>query len=173
VIVHKIKESQKMGRKPIAQEVKEAQGAFLKNPQRKAKSSPSADGKAPRMPPGFCRVAKAKWKELCADLERNGVLSTDTREMLIAYCVTFAKWMEARKKVEQTGLAVESFDKNGQLVISRNAYVAEMHKFREQLNKLLPEFGLTPASRQKLTSMKLDDGKEDPFAKIMERMGRG
>jgi P27 family predicted phage terminase small subunit len=48
-----------------------------------------------------------------------------------------------------------------------------MHKFREQLNKLLPELGLTPASRQKLTSLKLDDKKDDPFAKIMERMGRG
>jgi phage terminase small subunit len=47
-----------------------------------------------------------------------------------------------------------------------------MHKFRDQLNKLLPEFGLTPASRQKLTSMKLDDKKEDPFAKIMARMAQ-
>ena len=162
-----------MGRKPLAAEVKDLTGAYRKDPQRKNNAAPKADGKSPRMPTGFCRVAKAKWKELCADLERNGVLSTDTREMLIAYCVTFAKWTEARQKVKETGLAIHSVDKLGNDVISRNPYVAEMHKFREQLNKLLPEFGLTPASRQKLTSMKLDDGKEDPFAKIMERMGRG
>ena len=127
-----------MGRKPLAAEVKEATGAFRKDPQRKNNASPIADGKAPRMPTGFCRVAKAKWKELCVDLERNGVLSTDTREMLIAYCVTFAKWMESRQKVKETGLAIHSVDKLGNEVISRNPYVAEMHKFREQLNKLLP-----------------------------------
>ena len=161
------------GRKPIAFEIKERQGAFVKNPQRKNSAAPSADGCAPKIPSGLCKVAKAKWKELSADLQRNGVLSSDTREMLLAYCVTFAKWMEARAKVEETGLAIHSVDKLGNEVISKNPYVAEMHKFREQLNKLLPEFGLTPASRQKLTSMKLDDKQEDPFAKIMERMGRG
>jgi P27 family predicted phage terminase small subunit len=110
---------------------------------------------------------------MVGDLSRNGVLSSDTREMLVSYCTIFAKWMEARQKVEETGLAIEGVDKLGQLVITRNPYVAEMHKFREQLNKLLPEFGLTPASRQKLTSLKLDDNKDDPFAKIMARMGRG
>ena len=161
-----------MGRKAIAQEVKELQGAFCKNPQRKAKTAPLADGASPTVPKGLCRVAKAKWKELIGDLKRNGVLSTDTREMLVSYCTIYAKWIEARKKVEETGLAIESVDKMGQLVISKNPYVAEMHKFRDQLNKLLPEFGLTPASRQKLKSMNLEEKKEDPFAKIMARMAQ-
>jgi P27 family predicted phage terminase small subunit len=161
------------GRKPLATEVKEATGAFNKNPQRKNKAAPTADGVAPEIPKELCRVARAKWSELIADLKRNGVLSTDTREILIAYCTIYAHWMEARKNVKATGLAIAGVDKAGNTTITRNAYVAEMHKFREQMNKLLPEFGLTPASRQKLTSMKLDDTEDDPFAKIMERMGRG
>jgi len=101
------------------------------------------------------------------------VISTDTREILVAYCTAYGHWMEARTKVAETGLAIESYDKDGNRIITRNGYVTEMHKFREQMNKLLPELGLTPASRQKLTSLKLDDGKDDPFAKIMARMGRG
>ena len=162
-----------MGRKPLAQEVKEATGAFRKNPQRKAVTAPVADGQSPIAPKGLCRVAKAKWKEIIGDLKRNGVLSTDTRELLIAYCTTFAKWVEAKQKVAETGLAIESVNKYGNQVITRNPYVSEMHKFREQLNKLLPEFGLTPASRQKLKSMNLDDKKDNAFQRIMERMGRG
>jgi len=161
------------GRKALAMEVKQATGAFTKNPQRKNKTAPVADGESPEMPDWFCDDAKAKWAELIGDLKRNGVLSRDTREILIAYCTAYAHWLEARRSVANTGLAIEGFDKAGNQVIARNAYVAEMHKFREQMNKLLPEFGLTPASRQKLTSMNLDDDKEDPFAKIMERMGRG
>jgi P27 family predicted phage terminase small subunit len=125
------------------------------------------------MPDWFGEVETQKWNELSVDLKANGVLSSDTREVLVAYCTTYAKWMEAREKVAETGLAIEGFDKDGNRTITRNAYVSEMNKFREQLNKLLPELGLTPASRQKLTSLKLDDKKEDPFAKIMARMGRG
>lgn len=162
-----------MGRKALAQEVKEASGAYRKNPQRKAVTAPVADGESPDVPKSLCDVARAKWIELIGDLKRNGVLSSDTREMLVSYCTTFAKWMKACQKVDETGLAIHSVDKIGNKVITRNPYVSEMHKFREQLNKLLPEFGLTPASRQKLKSMNLDDKKEDPFAKIMERMGRG
>jgi P27 family predicted phage terminase small subunit len=125
------------------------------------------------MPDWFGEVETQKWNELSVDLKANGVLSSDTREVLVAYCTTYAKWIEAREKVADTGLAIEGFDKDGNRTITRNAYVSEMNKFREQLNKLLPELGLTPASRQKLTSLKLDDKKEDPFAKIMARMGRG
>ena len=161
------------GRRPIASELKDLTGAFRRNPQRKNAASPKADGLSPAMPKWFNRIEKAKWNELIGDLKRNGVLSTDTRELLVSYCTTFAKWMEAKTKVKETGLAIESVDKHGNRVIAKNPYVAEMHKFREQLNRLLPEFGLTPSSRQKLKSMNLDDPKDDAFAAIMERMGRG
>jgi P27 family predicted phage terminase small subunit len=161
------------GRKPIADEIKRATGAYKKDPQRENKSAPVADGKSPSIPSWFGKYEKAKWKELVADLTRNGVISTDTREILIAYCTAYAHWMEARAKVAETGLALEGIDKGGNVQITRNTYVTEMSKFRDQMNKLLPELGLTPASRQKLSSLKLEDDKDDPFASIMERMGRG
>jgi P27 family predicted phage terminase small subunit len=161
------------GRKPLAQEVKESTGAFARNPQRRNKAAPKADGLPPMVPKWFGQTEKAKWKELVADLSANGVISTDTREILVAYCTAYGHWMEARTKVAETGLAIESYDKDGNRIITRNGYVTELHKFREQMNKLLPELGLTPASRQKLTSLKVDDDGDDAFASIMKRMGRG
>jgi P27 family predicted phage terminase small subunit len=158
------------GRRPLSQEFKELTGAFRKDPQRRASAAPKADGQSPAMPKWFNRIEKAKWNELIGDLKRNGVLSTDTRELLIAYCTSFAGWLEAKKKVKEFGLAIESVDKHGNQVIAKNPYVAELHKFREQLNRLLPEFGLTPSSRQKLKSLNIDDPKDDPFAQIMKRM---
>jgi P27 family predicted phage terminase small subunit len=161
------------GRKPLAAEIKKSTGAFRKDPQRENKSAPVADGQPPEMPKWFGRLEKSKWKELVGDLTKNGVISTDTREILIAYCTAYAHWMEARAKVAETGLAIIGIDKEGNTQITRNTYVTEMSKFRDQMNKLLPELGLTPASRQKLSSLKLEDDKDDPFASIMERMGRG
>jgi P27 family predicted phage terminase small subunit len=81
--------------------------------------------------------------------------------------------MDARGKIVETGLAIEGYDKDGNRTVTRNGYMAELHKFREQMNKLLPELGLTPASRQKLTSLKVEDDGDDAFASIMKRMGRG
>ena len=161
------------GRKPIAAEIKQATGAYNKNPQRKNKAAPVADGSHPDMPPWFGELEAEKWHELVADLDRNGVISSDTREILIAYCTAYAHWREARAKVAETGLALIGVDKEGNTQITRNAYSVEMRNFRDQMNRLLPELGLTPASRQKLTSLKLEDDKDDPFASIMERMGRG
>ena len=161
------------GRKPIAAEIKRATGAYNKNPQRENKSAPIADGSDPDMPDWFDELEIEKWNELVSDLRRNGVISSDTREILIAYCTAYKHWREARHKVATTGLAIEGFDKEGNVQISRNTYVTEMSKFRDQMNRLLPELGLTPASRQKLTSITPDDAKDDPFASIMARMGRG
>jgi P27 family predicted phage terminase small subunit len=161
------------GRKPIAAEIKRATGAYSKNPQRENKSAPTADGKDPDMPDWFEGLEREKWAELVSDLRRNGVISSDTREILIAYCTAYRYWREARIKVATTGLAIEGFDKQGNVQITRNTYVTEMSKFRDQMNRLLPELGLTPASRQKLTAITVDDEKENPFASIMARMGRG
>lgn len=161
------------GRKSIAPEIKQATGAYKKNPQRKNKSAPLADGQPPEMPEWFGDLEKEKWNDLVKDLTNNGVIATDTREILIAYCTAYAHWMEAREHVKETGLAIVGIDKSGNTQIMRNTYVTEMSKFRDQMNRLLPELGLTPASRQKLTSLKLEDDKDDPFASILERMGRG
>jgi len=161
------------GRKPIAAEIKRATGAYSKNPQRENKSAPTADGNDPDMPDWFEGLEREKWAELVSDLRRNGVISSDTREILIAYCTAYRYWREARIKVATTGLAIEGFDKQGNVQITRNTYVTEMSKFRDQMNRLLPELGLTPASRQKLTAITADDEKENPFASIMARMGRG
>jgi P27 family predicted phage terminase small subunit len=161
------------GRKPISAEIKELTGAYRKNPQRKNDAAPTADGSEPEMPEWFGELETEKWLELCDDLGRLGVLSSDNREILVAYCTAYARWREAREKVNETGLAVWEIDKDGNSKLKKNPYVAEEQKYREHMNRLLPEFGLTPASRQKLKSLKTDDDKDDSFSMLMERMGRG
>ena len=161
------------GRKPLAAEVKQSTGAYRVHPERKNKSAPVADGERPDMPAYFGDHERTKWGELCKDLDKNGVLSSDTREILIAYCTAYAGWMKARDLIKTTGIVLIAKNKKGETTVMRNPISVELHKYREEMNRLLPELGLTPASRQKLTSLKLEDDKDDPFASIMERMGRG
>lgn len=148
------------GRKALAPEVHRAKGSYKKDPQRENKAAPKADGKKPVAPDYFNDEEKGKWDELCEDLSTMGVISSECRELLISYCTAFGAWMEIRRKIAKEGSLLYG---------KRHPLSTDLHKYREQLNKLLPEFGLTPASRGKLVSMKLDEN-EDPFASILSRL---
>ena len=152
------------GRKKLAPEIMEASGAYEKNPNRRNKDAPKANGFEPTMPDYFNDEERQKWVELVADLRSMGILSSETRELLIAYCTAYGGWMKARRAVESAGLALVDKE-NG--TIKRNPFCSELHKYRDAMNRLLPEFGLTPSARGNLVS--LNDDMEDPFAILAER----
>ena len=160
------------GRKPLAPEVHEAKGTFNVHPERRNKRAPKSDNARPEIPDDFDEHETKKWGQLCKILEKNRVMSTDLIEILTAYCTAYGGWMRARDAVRKTGIVLVQKTAAG-TEIKRNPFSVELHKYRDQMNKLLPELGLTPASRGKVSATDSDDGKEDPFAKIMERMGRG
>ena len=156
------------GRKSIAAEIKEKLGSFDAHPGRRNTKAPKADGNRPKMPADFDTHEKQKWDEMCATLEANGILSSDLTEILTAYCTAFGGWMRARQAVQKLGLVlIDGTD------IKRNPFSVELHKYRDDMNRLLPEFGLTPASRQKVSPKESGEAEESPFKKIMDRMGRG
>lgn len=153
------------GRRPIAPEVHKANGTYVKHPERENKQAPVADGNAPEMPNYFNEDEASKWAELVTDLRTECVLSSTSRELMIAYCTAFGGWIAARRKVQELGQCLGEGDK-----AKRNPHSVELHKYRDQMNRLLPEFGLTPSSRGKLVSMNVD-GKDSPFHELLDRMG--
>jgi P27 family predicted phage terminase small subunit len=161
------------GRKRIAQEVHEASGAFRVHPERRNKKATKPDGKRPVMPEDFDAHETTKWDQLCKILEDNRVMSKDLIEILVAYCTAYGGWMRAREAIRKTGIVLVQKMPDNTTEIKRNPFSVELHKYREEMNKLLPELGLTPASRSKVSATDPDDNKDDPFAKIMARMGRG
>ena len=163
------------GRKRLAQEIHEAKGTFRIHPERRNKQAPKVDSERPEMPNDFDEYESKKWEQLCRILEKNRVMSTDLVEIITAYCTAYGGWMRARDAVRKTGIVLIEKTKDGKQIkeIKRNPFSVELHKYRDQMNKLLPELGLTPASRAKVSSADGEDTEDDPFAKIMERMGRG
>ena len=166
------------GRKPLAPEVHEAKGTFNVHPERRNKKAPKSDNARPEMPDDFDEHEIKKWEQLSNILEKNRVMSTDLVEIMTAYCTAYGGWMRARDMVRKTGIVFIQKEKGSDgkdfvKDIKRNPFSVELHKYRDQMNKLLPELGLTPASRGKVSAIEADDTAEDPFAKIMARMGRG
>ena len=160
------------GRPAIAPEVMEANGAYIKDPQRRNKSAPRANGRAPEMPDYLDEIEIAKWDELVADLDEMGILSTELREMLIAYVTAFSGWLRARVAVQEQGMVIVEIGANGSAISKRNPHSLELHKYRSTLDKLLPEFGLTPSARGRLVSLKASDGDENPFGELLARFSK-
>ena len=162
------------GRKRLAPEVHEAKGTFNVHPERRNKRAPKSDNARPKMPDDFDEHEKKKWGQLCKILEKNRVMSTDLVEILTAYCTAYGGWMRARDAVRKTGIVIIEKTPDGKIKdIKRNPFSVELHKYRDQMNKLLPELGLTPASRSRVSSTDPGDSEDNPFAEIMARMGRG
>ena len=160
------------GRKRIAPEIQAAKGTYRIHPERQNKKAPKVDGLRPVMPEDFDEYESKKWQQLCKILEGNRIMSTDLVEIITAYCTAYGGWMRARVAVRKTGIVLVTKGAEGS-ELRRNPFCVELHKYREQMNKLLPELGLTPASRGKVSSTDGEDDGDDAFASIMKRMGRG
>jgi P27 family predicted phage terminase small subunit len=154
------------GRKKTAPEILKLSGSYIKNPQRENKAAPKADGEEPEMPDYFSEDEKFKWGQLLEDMKRNGICSSDLREIMIAYCTAYGGWMLARKAVLKTGIVLVQKTDDG-IDAKRNPFSVELHKYREEMNRLLPELGLTPSARAKMVANVPPE--EDEFAQWLAR----
>lgn len=151
----------KAGRKPLAPEVQRARGYYKENPERENKHAPAANGDEPVMPEFLGKLGQEKWKELVVDLRRMGILSSETREMLISYCQAWQGWHDAMEIINEDGLL--------DIAGKKHPLCSERDKHRDTMNRLLPEFGLTPSSRGRLISL-APPKEEDPFNEVLDMM---
>jgi len=154
------------GRKKTAPEILRMQGSFNVHPGRENKNAVKANGQEPQMPDYFTPDEQQKWGELLQDMTNNGILSSDLREIMIAYCSAYGGWMKARRMVEKLGVVLVTKTEDG-TEIKRNPFSVELHKYREEMNRLLPELGLTPSARARMVATLPPE--EDEFAEWLKR----
>lgn len=133
------------GRKPIPTAIRELNGYFKQNPQRKNYLEPDAPQDPPVAPEGLDEIAKAEWDSMVETLHELNILSSCDRAMLELYCRTYSRWREAEEMVIQQGAVYEG--KRNPWDIIRRDNLASCHK-------LLSEFGLSPSSRSRVSANK-------------------
>ena len=121
------------------------------------------------MPDYLDEHGQEKWAEIIEDLSNMKVISSECRELMIAYCEAYSGWRRCLELVRRLGPVLTPRDANGKITIQKNPVSVELHKYRTQMNKLLPEFGLTPSSRTRLVAFK-GTQESDPFVLLLERM---
>jgi P27 family predicted phage terminase small subunit len=105
-------------------------------------------------------VAAAEWTRTAPELQRLGLLTTIDRQALIAYCMTWARWLDAEDQIRKHGMVLKG--RKGAPILS--PYVGIAARTMQQLKAWLEQFGMTPSARSRV---KTDPGDKpaDRFAK--------
>ena len=151
------------GRKPKPTALKQLAG----NPGKRAlnKNEPKPSG-VPTCPDHLDVIAKAEWERVSGELVVLGLLTTIDRAALAAYCAAYSRWINAEEQVQRFGAVIKS-PKSGFPI--QNPYAAIANTAIDQMRKFASEFGMTPASRSRLSVGTPTSA--DPFTEFMTSIG--
>jgi P27 family predicted phage terminase small subunit len=128
-------------------------------------AEPTPPTGAPTMPDWLDKEAKCEWVRIVPILEEMGLLSRADEKALAAYCSSFAQWVAADKMIVKHGpLVVERLSTGSRLKI--NPAVRVKSDALKLMKSFLIEFGLTPASRSRLSVSKGEEA-SDPFEEFL------
>ena len=155
-------------RKPT--KLKELEGNPSKRTLNKFEPQPKVE--IPLCPVHLCSEARAEWKRIIPELERLGLISKVDRAALAAYCQAYGRWVKAEKALKAIEDKFKNTNAGGGLCYQTpkgywvmQPLVGVANKSLEQMHKFLIEFGMTPASRSRISVNA--PGSEDPLDKLL------
>lgn len=134
--------------------LKVLQGTNRKDRQNKNEVFPETE--IPAAPDHLSKEALIEWGRITDDLYRLGLLTKIDMASLAAYCQSFGRWAKAEAELKDQGLTITTTNGN----VIQNPLVGIANQAMEHMRKHLVEFGMTPASRSKVSVKKSDGGKK-------------
>ncbi|MEN3976901.1 phage terminase small subunit P27 family [Emcibacter sp. SYSU 3D8] len=97
----------------------------------------------------FMVKARAEWRRMAKHLYGLGLLTDIDRAALAGYCQAYGRWVEAEEAIAKHGIVVRS--PSGFPMSS--PFLAIANKALEQIHRFGIEFGMTPASRSRVSAI--------------------
>jgi P27 family predicted phage terminase small subunit len=91
-------------------------------------------------------IAQECWEEVTREMLMRNTYDSDCRDMVEAYCVQRARFIEANARIEEMGLILKSKRGMGK----RNPYVTISNHAYDRMVRLGAELGLTPVRRERV-----------------------
>jgi P27 family predicted phage terminase small subunit len=149
------------GRKPIPTELKILQGTARAD--RMNGSEPKPEVMVPECPAHLNDEAKAEWNRLAPQLAQLRILTALDMAVLAAYCVSFSRWADAERHVQESGAVVRSPAGYPQV----SPWLSVAHESLRQMRAFAVELGLSPSSRARLSI------KDAPTESTIKKRQRG
>ena len=142
------------GRKQKPIDLKLVEGNRGHRPINKRSPRPKKGSRA--APSSLCKVAKAKYKVLVADLKATGLLPVIDVDSLSLYCDAYARYWDLQKQMAKESAVIDD-KKNPKLTAMKEAFV--------QMRSIGSEFGWSPATRATLNT---DSGGDDELDALLK-----
>ena len=114
------------------------------------KDEPKPPVKIPKPPIKLSKIARRQWKYIVPLLEELGVLAEIDGAALAAYCQTFQQWTDL-EDVMKADDALAPDDENKLSLRDKLSVGRSLIQIRNQMRMMLAEFGMTPASRGRVS----------------------
>jgi len=134
------------GRRPKPTRLKVLTGNPGKRPLNEDEPRPEAA--IPECPPELSPLARKEWDRLVGELSSLRMLTNLDRAALAAYCGAYALWAEATEAIQKYGAMIKS----PQGFPIQSPYLAIANRQAEIMMRIASEFGLTPASRGRISA---------------------
>ena len=127
-------------------------------------SEPMPNRKIPDPPDHLNDIAKEEHERMSEVLYNLGLLTEIDGTALAAYCEAYSVWVEACTVRNELGADwMTETTINGNTI--QRPIVGIINQARKAMKDFLVEFGMTPASRSKVSAKKSED-KKNPFSKL-------
>ena len=147
-------------KKPAALKLLNGRGPGKDSAGRELNMGPTFVRDAPDPPDWLGGEARGEWERVVPELNRLNLLSRVTRSSLVSYCQTWEAFVEAVFTIRREGYYIDA--KQGML---RHPAVTLQLAASAELRRWAIEYGLTPASEQKIKPPEVADGaNEDAIA---------
>jgi P27 family predicted phage terminase small subunit len=135
--------------KPTA--IKELAGNPGKRPLNEREPSVPVPSSSPYAPRHLCKEGQKEWRRVVGILIDAGLYSEVDRAALAMYCQAWGRWVEAEKRLGETGGPILASAETGNLY--QNPWLHVANKALGQIRQMIAEFGLSPAQRSRVAAM--------------------
>ncbi len=143
------------GRKPTPTTLKLLRGNPGHRPLNQDESKPQP--RLPRAPRHLSEESRKEWTRAGRFLLQLGLISDLDLAAFAAYCTAYGRWVEAEQALRTHGVLMKS--PNG--FPMQSPYLTVANRAMEQMRSLLLEFGMSPASRSRVSGIPLvEEGDE-------------
>ncbi len=119
----------------------------------------------PEPPSGLPEVAEAEWRKMAPVLSGYKLLSDLDLTALEMYCRVYARWLAAEKALEESGTLVFETQTGYQ---TQSAYLNIINQCLKQMQSIMAEFGMTPATRERLKAIANQPKQGDLFGDFLK-----
>ena len=155
------------GRKRLPTNLHVIKGTYRED--RANPNEPEPEINIPEPPEHLSGEALIEWNRMSVELERLGLLTEIDRTELAMYCQCWSRVVKYEKIIAEKCEAGEFGElfktTKGNIMISPAMSV--LNRSMDQCHKFLTEFGMTPASRTRVSAKKAKK-KNDPWAEFEE-----